>query len=72
LCHAQSFNVIYTFPNLSAGWFPEGTPYIGAGGVLFGTTDLGGLCTSQYDGCGTVFSITPPSQAGAGSVKSFV
>jgi hypothetical protein len=44
---AQSFNTIYTFPTVSAGWQPYGTPYIGAGGVLYGTTDLGGSCSQS-------------------------
>jgi uncharacterized repeat protein (TIGR03803 family) len=70
LGHAQSFNVIYTFPNPSAGWDPQGTPYIGADGVLFGTTVSGGQCPSVSDGCGTVFSITPPSQSGGPWVES--
>jgi uncharacterized repeat protein (TIGR03803 family) len=57
LCQAQSFNIIYTFPSQSVGFAPNGVPYIGDGGVLFGTTQLGGTF-------GTVFSLTPPAQAG--------
>jgi uncharacterized protein YceK len=44
---------------------PQGTPYIGAGGVLFGTTESGGICSAQPEqGCGIVFSLTPPSESG--------
>jgi hypothetical protein len=66
-CHAQSFNVIYTFPSGSVGYEPEGVPYIGSGGVLFGTTAFGGAntpCAAATLGCGTAFSLTPPAQSG--------
>ncbi len=67
MCHAQTFNVIYTFPSESVGYEPSGVPYIGAGGVLFGTTAFGGPntpCKATAIGCGTVFSLTPPAHSG--------
>ena len=65
-CQAQ-FSVIYTFPNASAGFSPFGKPYIGPGGVVYGTTLFGGTnltCFESIEGCGTVFSLTPPAQCG--------
>jgi uncharacterized repeat protein (TIGR03803 family) len=62
--YAQSFDVIYTFPNLSAGYSPTGLPYIGPGGVIFGGTVIGGACNESPNGCGTIFSVTPPAQSG--------
>jgi hypothetical protein len=64
---AQQFNTIYTFPNYAAGDRPDGTPYIGADGVIFGVTDSGGQtpCGSLFStGCGTVFSLSPPVPSG--------
>jgi hypothetical protein len=63
---AQSFTTIYTFPSISVGYSPNGVPYIGAGGVLFGTTGGGGTvmpCDGTL-GCGAAFSLAPPSQTG--------
>jgi uncharacterized protein YceK len=65
--HAQSFNTIYTFPSESVGYEATGVPYIGSGGVLYGTTPFGGPntpCSAITIGCGTVFSLTPPAQPG--------
>jgi uncharacterized protein YceK len=58
----QTFNTIYTFPNLTAGYDPNGTLYIGDGGTLFGATAFGGACTLSSIGCGTVYSLAPPAQ----------
>lgn len=62
-------STIYTF---SGSEFPEGASaygglVIGPGGVLYGTTEQGGVTTSQCPvspptgGCGTVYQLTPPS-----------
>ncbi len=56
---------LYTFP-VDSG--PVGDPLaVGAGGTLFGVTAsggyVGGFC-AHYQGCGTVFSLTPPATAG--------
>jgi uncharacterized repeat protein (TIGR03803 family) len=58
----QTFTTIYTFPSLAAGFDPTGTLYIGDGGTLYGTTSFGGSCTLISSGCGTVFSLAPPSE----------
>ncbi len=58
---AQSLNPIYTFTSQNGdGAGPQCTLLMGPGGVLYGTTDVGG--TNQY---GTVFQLTPPSTPGA-------
>jgi uncharacterized repeat protein (TIGR03803 family) len=52
--------VVYTFqggPN--DGAVPMGVTY--SNGLLYGTTDLGGLCRQSVYGCGTVFSVNPSS-----------
>jgi hypothetical protein len=55
---------LYSFAGGVDGSFPTGTLLMGKGGVLYGTTISGGLTTSprcRPAGCGTVFSLTPPS-----------
>jgi len=37
---------------------------IDANGVMYGTTQLGGASTACGEGCGTVFSLVPPSSPG--------
>jgi uncharacterized repeat protein (TIGR03803 family) len=47
----------------SDGAMPRAAAIMGAGGVLYGTTEYGGPCASgipAFSGCGTVFSLTPP------------
>jgi uncharacterized repeat protein (TIGR03803 family) len=55
--------VLHSFDGGSDGAFPPSGLAIGEGGVLYGTTYAGGTtsCTASedYDGCGTVFSLTP-------------
>jgi len=50
----------------SDGAFPFGGVAIGHGGVLYGTTNIGGdfSCSADSQGCGTVFSLTPPVAPG--------
>jgi uncharacterized repeat protein (TIGR03803 family) len=57
--------VLYTFTAGSDGAEPSGPPTIGADGVLYGVTVFGGITPSLcYNGCGTVFSLTPPALPG--------
>jgi uncharacterized repeat protein (TIGR03803 family) len=55
--HGSSWTLapLYTFTGGSDGNFPMGKITIGPGGVLYGTTNLGG------NGFGVVFSLRPPS-----------
>jgi hypothetical protein len=64
---SQGYTEIYTFPTPALGAGPVGTPYIGAGGVLYGVTENGGSSTSCGNvtfGCGVAFTITPPTETG--------
>ena len=56
---AQTLKTLYSFTGGADGGNPNGSPVIGSGGLLYGTTCEGG--TSNY---GTVFSLTPPSSPG--------
>jgi uncharacterized repeat protein (TIGR03803 family) len=52
-------NILYTFTGQNGdGASPNGV-VVGEGGALYGTTLFGGTSTQCYDGCGTVFSLTP-------------
>jgi uncharacterized repeat protein (TIGR03803 family) len=52
--------VLHSFSG-SDGSEPTAPVVIGSGGVLYGTTELGGshICGGLGNGCGTVFSLTP-------------
>jgi uncharacterized repeat protein (TIGR03803 family) len=59
---STKYHIIYSFSGGSDGASPEaGLIYVD--GTLYGTTARGGascgVSTSQHDGCGTVFSVTP-------------
>lgn len=58
---AQTFNVLYTFTNVSDGDQPGGRLLLDPAGNLYGTTVdggfFGGFCAS--DGCGLAFTIDP-------------
>jgi uncharacterized repeat protein (TIGR03803 family) len=58
--------VLYSFPNtLYRDYNP--VVILGADGILYGTTDIGGDTSSSAcapDGCGTIFSLAPPAAAG--------
>jgi len=54
-------NVLYAFQGGVDGETPKASLALGKGGVLFGTTSLGGTCPGVTAGCGTVFSVTPPT-----------
>jgi uncharacterized repeat protein (TIGR03803 family) len=56
---------IYSFAGGSDGYAPGAAVVIGAGGVLYSTTAKGGIGGDcPKGGCGTVFSLTPPSFPG--------
>jgi len=65
-----TLTTLYNFaPDAAAGGaYVNGGAVIGGGGVLYGTTTYGGAgpCTSTTygPGCGTVFSLTPPTSPG--------
>ena len=54
--------VLHSFGG-SDGSYPEASVVIGSGGVLYGTTTFGGSGPCS-NGCGTVFSLTPPASPG--------
>jgi hypothetical protein len=67
---AQTFTYLYTFDpvNYANGAYPNGNLAIDRNGVLYGTTQMGGVysqCPGGADeGCGTVYSLTPPAAPG--------
>jgi hypothetical protein len=69
---AWTFQDIYRFHGGSDGADPEGL-ITGTDGTLYGTTYFGGGtgCTSEI-GCGTVFSLSPPSSPGGPWVETIL
>ncbi|MGA2738278.1 MAG: choice-of-anchor tandem repeat GloVer-containing protein [Bryobacteraceae bacterium] len=66
---APTYATLYQFTGYLGGpdgSYPIAPVVIGSGGVLFGTTRLGGVVNSTTcpQGCGTIFSLTPPASAG--------
>jgi uncharacterized repeat protein (TIGR03803 family) len=65
-------SVIYSFTGVNGdGATPVASVFVGASGVLYGTTENGGTATSTCPatyyvnaGCGTVFELTPPTTPG--------
>jgi len=58
-------SLLHSFTGGGDGTNPQGALAIGAGGVLYGATASGGPpCLESADGCGTVFSLTPPASPG--------
>ncbi len=58
--------ILYTFREPPAGGeWPAAPLVMGRGGVIYGTTTLGGGGAGCAFSCGTVFSLTPPSSPGA-------
>jgi uncharacterized protein YceK len=56
---------LYSFAGVPDAAQPNPGLAIGAGGVLYGTSNMGGVaCQLSSMGCGTVFSLTPPSSPG--------
>ena len=69
---AQTFTVLYTFGsvNYANGSGPTGTLAMDGNGVLYGVTAQGGAYRGCFEGegvgCGTVYSLTPPTSPGGG------
>jgi uncharacterized repeat protein (TIGR03803 family) len=66
---APSYATVYQFTGYLGGpdgSYPIAPVVVGPGGVLYGTTQLGGAVNSTTcpQGCGTVFSLTPPAERG--------
>jgi hypothetical protein len=77
--HSWAYTVphAYTSGPPNTGEFPAAPLTVGPGGVLYGTTQLGGSSsgsvncdTSDFSGCGTVFQLTPPSSPSAPPASS--
>jgi uncharacterized repeat protein (TIGR03803 family) len=65
---AWTYHDVHIFTGYpSDGNIPDGGVVIGKDGVLYGTTNRGGssYCSGASPGCGTVFSVTPPSSPDA-------
>jgi uncharacterized repeat protein (TIGR03803 family) len=61
---AWTETTLYTFTGGSDGVLPDAV-VISSGGALSGTTEFGGTASASCSlGCGTVFSLTPPTSAG--------
>jgi uncharacterized repeat protein (TIGR03803 family) len=67
---AWTESTLYTFVGGTDGVNPNGLA-IGNGGLLYGTTSLGGsnICDG---GCGTVFSLTPPTSPGGAWTENVI
>jgi uncharacterized repeat protein (TIGR03803 family) len=67
---AWTESVLYSFTGSADGAYPTASVVLGANGVLYGTTEYGGVTAgspcSYYGatGCGTVFQLTPPAAPG--------
>ncbi|MGA2590052.1 MAG: Ig-like domain-containing protein [Bryobacteraceae bacterium] len=58
-------NLLCNFPTGNSPYSPQAGVVIGSGGVLYGTSVIGGAATTcADDGCGTVYSVTPPKSTG--------
>jgi uncharacterized repeat protein (TIGR03803 family) len=65
LAHAQTENLLYSFGSQSGdGESPSAGVIMDASGNLYGTTTSGGLACDSTLGCGTVFKLVPPTEAG--------
>jgi uncharacterized repeat protein (TIGR03803 family) len=64
--------VLYSFsyPGGIEGSDSFGGVVIGSGGVLYGATGSGGANSACFDGCGTVYSLTPPASPGGAWAES--
>jgi hypothetical protein len=60
---APQLATLYSFTGGSDGSAPNGL-IPGAHGVFYGTAHSGGSCLIEATGCGTVFSLTPPTASG--------
>jgi len=57
-------SVMYAFQGGSDGSVPSGNLVFDAAGNLYGTTALGGGSEACYQGCGTVFELSPNQKGG--------
>ncbi len=57
-------SIIYSFPGGSDGNIPVAAPVFGPQGILYGTTFDAGKVVGCGQGCGVVYSLTPPSAQG--------
>jgi uncharacterized repeat protein (TIGR03803 family) len=64
---SSSFNTLYEFQGPPDGYSPESGVIIGPGGVLYGTTYIGGSASK-----GTVFSLTPPASPGGAWTEAVI
>ncbi len=72
---AWTEHALHVFGSKSDGSNPGAGVTIGAGGVLYGTTQFGGTvpaCGQEEPGCGTVFSVTPPASAGGAWTEAVI
>ncbi len=75
---AWTETILHTFGEVSDdGIEPMAPLTVGPGGVLYGTTEFGGpgTCLSlggPYQGCGTVFQLTPPAVPGGTWTESIL
>ena len=68
-----TLTVPYSFQGAPDGAYPAAPLVVGAGGVLYGVTSQGGSGNcSPYMGCGTVFSLTPPTAPGDSWTESVI
>jgi uncharacterized repeat protein (TIGR03803 family) len=68
LAASGGYSVLYSFcaqTHCADGWSPTGSLVLDMSGALYGTTEVGGSSACEYNGCGTVFSV---SQDGAETV----
>jgi uncharacterized repeat protein (TIGR03803 family) len=64
---AWTYHNVHIFTGYpSDGNIPDGGVVVGGDGVLYGTTQRGGssYCSGASPGCGTAFSVTPPTTQG--------
>ena len=68
-----SQTVLHTFAGGRDGTQPNGAA-LGSGGQLYGTTETGGAsgCYGDFDGCGILYSLTPPKSNGAPWVETIL
>jgi len=67
--NTPGLTILHTFSatNYASGYSPTGAIAVGANGVLYGTTQYGGIYNQIFgcsEGCGTVYSLTPPTAPG--------
>jgi uncharacterized repeat protein (TIGR03803 family) len=65
---AWTETVLYSFEDITDGYFPQGDLVFDSAGNLYGATQFGGgkgtNCNSLYGYCGTVFELSPPKIKG--------